>query len=141
MNKKNMMWILFFCILYGGFAVFFFYQVHELLILKKTHELVTGNIDNIEYNSSGKSGTYSLVCSYIYKGQMYNRKIIVSNGIPFFTSVYKEYPKGETIFMLNYEKDIIFPQNNINMQIRRRIFPLILFTIALIISIRVFIKQ
>ena len=140
MNKRNIMWILFFCIIYGGLAVFSFYQVHELLTLKKTHELVIGNIDNIEYNSSGKSGTYWLICSYIYKGQMYNRKVFISNGIPFFTSFYKEYPKGETIFMLNYEKDIIFPQNNINMQIRRRIFPLILFTIALMISIRVFIK-
>jgi hypothetical protein len=142
MNKKNIMLILFFCLIFGASAVLFFYQVYELLILKKTHELVTGNIDNIGYKKYGKTETYWLICSYTYNDQLYNKKVYVENGIPFFSSIYKEYPKGETIFMLDYEKDIIFPQNNINLEMRRRIFPLILsiIAIALIISIRVYIK-
>jgi hypothetical protein len=140
MSRNQIFWITLFCLIYGGFAIFFFYQVKELFVLKKTHELINGFIENIEYHSTGKSSTDWLICRYTYKDQEYNKKIFVSSGIPFLTAIHKEYHNGETIFMLNYEKDIIFPLNNINMEIRRRLFPLILFSIALIVSIKIFIK-
>ena len=140
MNKRKIIWITFFCIIYGGFAMFSFYQLYDLIVLKYSHELVEGNIEKIEHHSTGKSSTDWLICSYTYNGQEYNKKIFISNGIPFLTSISKEYPKGKTMFILNYKNDTIFPKNNINLEIRRRIFPLILFTIALIVSIKVFIK-
>ena len=140
MNRKQIIWILFFCLICGGFSVLFFYQVHELIILKRAHELVAGTIEKIESHSTGKSSTDWLICSYTHKDKLYNKKIFVSSGIPLLTSIYNEYQKGETLFMVNFEKDIVFPQNNINMEIRRRLFPLLLFTIALIISIKIFLK-
>jgi hypothetical protein len=140
MKRKQIIWALFCCLVFGGFAIYSFFEVHELIVLKKSHELVNGVIEKIEHNSTGKSSTDWLICSYIYNDKTYNKKIFISSGIPFFTSIYNEYQKGETLFMLNYEKDIIFPQNNINMEIRRRLFPLLLFSIGLIISIRVFSK-
>jgi hypothetical protein len=127
MNKNNMKWIFFFSIVYGGLAIFTVYQLYELIILKYSHELVEGNIKKIEHHSTGKSSTDWLICSYTYRGQIFNTKIHVSSGIPFFTSISKEYLKGKTIFMLNYEKNIIFPQKNINLEIRRQIFPLLLY--------------
>jgi hypothetical protein len=108
-------------------------------MLKHSYELVEGNIEKIEHRSTGKVSTFWVICSYTYKGEIYNKKISVSTGIPFIQLVSKEYPEGRTMFMLNYEKDIVFPQDNINMEIRRRIFPLIFFSIALFVSIKVFI--
>lgn len=136
-KRKQIILTLFCWLVFGGFAIFYFFEVYELMVLKKSHALVNGIIEKIE---TGKSSTDWLICSYIYNDKTYNKKIFISSGIPFFTSIYNEYQKGETLFMLNYEKDIIFPQNNINMKIRRRLFPLLLFSIGLIISIKVFSK-
>jgi hypothetical protein len=138
MKKRNILWILFFCLIYGVGVIYSFFNIYELIILKYNHELVNGNIENIDYHSSGKSGTFWLVFSYNYKNQIYKKKIFISDGMPFITSIYKEYPKGETKFMLNYDRDIIFPQNRINLEIKRRIFPFIFFSILLTISIKVF---
>jgi hypothetical protein len=140
MNKSNKKWILLCCVIYGGAGIFSFYQLRELIVLKFSNELIEGNIEKIEHNSSGKSSTDWLICSYSYKGQICNKKIFVSSGIPFITSVSKEYPKGKTVFMLNYENDIVFPKNNIDLEIRRRIFPLLLWLFALSISIIIFRK-
>jgi hypothetical protein len=141
MKRRKIIWITFFCIIYGGLAILSFYQIYELTFLKYSHELVEGEIERIEHRSTGKSSTDWLICSYSYKGQIYNKKIFVSDGIPFFELINREYPKGKTIFMLNYEKDIIFPQNKINLEIQRRVFPLIFFTIILFISIIIIIRE
>jgi hypothetical protein len=43
--------------------------------------------------------------------------------------------------MLNYDKDVVFPKNRVNSEIQRRMFPLISFTILLIISIKIYGKN
>ncbi|MFP3043366.1 hypothetical protein LQZ19_16250 [Treponema primitia] len=141
MKRRKLFWILFASILYGGFAIYSFYNLYELIILKNSHILALGSIERIEHKSTGKSSTDWLVFSYTYNGQNYNEKIYISDGIPFLTNIYKDYPKGNTVFMVNTERNIIFPQNNINVEIKRRIFPLILLSIALIISVIIFVRE
>ena len=143
MKIKQLIGIIFICLICGGFALFYFFQVHELIILKNSHELVNGVIVEVNHHSTRKSSETWLTCSYIYKGKTYNKRLLVSSGIPFFASFPFEYQKGETLFMLNYEKDIIFPQNNINMEILRRSLYLLLLSIILIVFIvliKIFLK-
>jgi hypothetical protein len=138
-KRDKVLWIIFF-IVYGVFAIFSFHQIYELIILKKSHELVEGVIEKIEHESAGKSFTYWLICSYMYEGKLYNKKIYVSGGVPFLTSLSKEYPRGKTIFMVNIKKDIAFPKDRINLELRRQLFLLILFTFGVIL-LKYFSKQ
>jgi hypothetical protein len=49
MKKRNMAGIVFSILIFGGLAVFSFFNVKELIILKYSHELVNGNIESIDY--------------------------------------------------------------------------------------------
>jgi hypothetical protein len=51
---------------------------------------------------------------------IYNRAISVYGGIPVLTSLSEEYPRGKTVFLFSAEKDIVFPQNNVDLELRRR---------------------
>lgn len=78
--------------------------------LKTSHETVKGTIDKAELHSSGRYLTYSIICSFTYKEQFYNIELSVSDIFPFVGSVYKEYPVGNTTFLINYEFDIDLSQ-------------------------------
>jgi hypothetical protein len=140
-RKGKIGWIVFSFILYGGLIILEFYLMSDILVLQGSHELVEGTIDKIKRTSSGKSSSYYLICSYTYEGNVYNKEIHVSAGIPFITSISKEYPKGKTIFMLNVEKDIVFPKKQINMEMRRQSVMLIFFGLLLLVSALVFGKR
>ena len=140
MDSKNIIPCIICCIFLGGSAIFYLYGASRLITLKSSNEMVSGTIDKVELHSSGRYLTYSIICSFTYKEQFYNIELSVSDIFPFVGSVYKEYPVGDTTFLINYEYGIAFPQNNINMEIRRRLYRVILFIILLIFSIRVFVK-
>jgi len=140
MDSKNILPIIICFIFLGGSAIFYIYGASRLITLKTSHETVNGSIDKVETSVSGKILSYGLICSFTYKDQYFNIAISVTDIFPFVGSVYKEYPVGDTTFLINYEYGIAFPQNNINMEIRRRLYRVILFIILLIFSIRVFVK-
>jgi len=140
MDSKNIIPCIICCIFLGGSAIFYLYGTGRLITLKNSNEMVSGSIDKIETNVSGKILSYRLICSFTYKDQYFNIELSVTDIFPFVGSVYKEYPVGNTTFLVNYEYGIAFPQNNINMEIRRRLSRAIVSIIVLIFSIKVFLK-
>jgi hypothetical protein len=140
MDSKNIIPCLICCIFLGWSIIFYIYGTGRLMTLKTSHETINGTIDKIESSLSGKIISYGLICSFTYKDEYFNIEISVTDIFPFVGSVYKEYPVGDTTFLVNYDYGIAFPLNNINMEIRRRLFRAILFIILLIFSIRVFLK-
>jgi hypothetical protein len=121
-------------------AIITSYPLYNLIVLKFSYELVEGNIERIE-SRSYKNMTFDLICSYTYKGKIFNREIEVGR-LPYdLISVSKKHPLGKTIFMLNTKKDIVFPQDNINMEILQYVLILIIWILLLLFSIKETIKN
>jgi len=138
MESKNIIPCLLVCVVFGYFAISSLAGVGRLLTLKNSHEKVSGTIDKVNMQSTGRYLSYTITCSFTYKDQYYNIELAVTDIFPFVGSVYKEYPVGDTIFLINYDYGIAFPQNNINMEIRRRLFRSIFLIIVIIFSIKMF---
>jgi len=129
MNMKIIIRIIFYCIVFGGLATGLYIDAYKLISLKKSGELVTGVIEEVERNS-GPKNTFknNITISYTYKGQNYTKKVYLSE-IPNY------YIKANVTFFLNYKKDFIFPQDMINGEISRSLFYAIFPAILLIIAI------
>jgi len=129
MNMKIIIRIIFYCITFGGLATGLYVDAYKLITLKKFGELVTGVIEEIERNSGPKQ-TFknNITISYTYKDQNYTKKA-------YFSKIPNYYIKGNVTFLLNYEKDIIFPQDIIDGEISSSLFYAIITTIVLIIAI------
>ena len=124
--------------LFGYFAIISISGVFRLLFLKMSHETVNGAIYSVNSYSTGRYLSYSITCSFTYKDKFNKMDLPITDIFPFVGSVYKEYPVGDTTFLINYETGIAFPQNNINMEIRRRLFRFIFNVIVIIFTIKMY---
>ena len=129
MNMKQIIRIIFYCLTFGGLATGLYIDAYKLTALKKSSELVTGVIEGVERNSRPKN-TFknNITISYTYKDQNYTKKA-------YFSKIPNYYIKANVTFLLNYEKDIIFPQDIIDGEISSSLFYAIITTIVLIIAI------
>ena len=126
---KQIILIIFYCITFGGLATRLYIDAYKLIALKKSSVLVTGVIEEVERNSGPKK-TFknNITISYTYKDQNYTKKV-------YFSKIPHYYIKANVTFFLNYEKDIIFPQDMIDSEISSSLFYAIFPTIVLIIAI------
>jgi len=128
MNWKQIIRIVFSCLIFGGLAILFFVDAHKLIYLKRNHEVVSGVIEKV--TRGGRGGyTYNMTFSYEYKGQTYT-KIASLSSYPEYSHFTQRAP-----FLLNYEKNFIFPQNEIDSEIRTLLLFAVILTIVLIIAI------
>jgi hypothetical protein len=141
MDGKNIIPCLLICVVFGYFAMSSLFGVARLITLKTSNEMVSGTIDKVNMISTGRYLSYTITCSLTYKDQYHNIELAVTDIFPFVGSVYKEYPVGDTTFLINNEFGIAFPQNNINMEIRRRLSHAIFPIIVIIFSIKMFLKR
>jgi len=138
MESKNIIPCLLVCVVFGYFAISSLYGVGRLITLKKSNEMVSGSIDKVNMMSTGRYLSYTITCSLTYKDQYYNIELAVTDIFPFVGSVYKDYPVGNTTFLVNNDYGIAFPWNNINMELRRRLFHAIFLIIVIIFTIKVY---
>jgi len=124
--------------LFGYFAIISISGVFRLLFLKISNETVNGAIISVNNYSTGRYISYWITCSFTYKDKFNKIDLPVTDIFPFVGSVYKEYPTGDTTFLINYEAGIAFPQNNINMEIRRKLFRFIFNVIVIIFTIKMY---
>jgi len=129
MNWKQIIRIVFYCIIFGGLATGLYIDAYKLIALKKSHETVTGVIEKIERPTKSRGAfTYHITFSYTYKDQTFTKEVSSSS--------YPSYSLFQTApLFLNYERNIIFPQNEIDHEISIGLFLGIIFIIVLIISI------
>jgi hypothetical protein len=129
MNIKQIILIIIYCLAFGGLATGLYIDAYNLKALKKSSELVTGVIEGIERNS-GPKRTFknNITISYTYKGENYTKKA-------YFSKIPNYYIKANVTFLLNYEKDFIFPQDIIDGEISNSLFYAIIPTILFIIAI------
>jgi len=140
MERKNIFPCLLICVVFGYFAIYSISGAFRLIYLKMSHETVNGTIYKVNSYSTGRYLSYSITCSFTYKDKFNEIELPITDIFPFVGSVYKEYPTGDTTFLINYEAGIVFPQNNINMEIRRRLFRFIFNVIVIIFTIKMYSK-
>jgi len=140
MDRKKILSCLLVSALFGYFAIISVSGVFRLLFLKMSHETVNGTIYSVNSYSTGRYLSYSITCSFTYKDKFNKMDLPITDIFPFVGSVYKEYPVGDTTFLINYEAGIVFPQNNVNMEIRRRLFRFIFNVFVIIFTIKTYSK-
>jgi len=140
MTKEKITGLICCCLFLGWIAFACLVGTCDILSLKISSEEVNGSIDEIQRNQvAGRGFSYRLICSFTIDGKSYNRWIPVTDIFPFVELIYNEYQRGDTVFLVNQDVSNVFPKYRINLELRRRLYRLVIFIALLVFSIKVYI--